>query len=206
MTAAFESLAGLLGQTLYLLLLIGAGLSVLIGILLLVDSARVLRWNGVLNGWFSTQGVLSSLEAPRDVKRIVYRGHRIAGLLVVAGALYTLAALWSRYQAPVLARAFRDLGSPELTALIFESVRLFLILGNLAALAAGTVVFFRPSLLKPLEGWADRVYRNGMNSEGVDRMRLQPDELAKAHPKVLGFLAAAGGAYVIMNLYFLYKT
>jgi hypothetical protein len=206
MTAAFESLAGLLGQALYLLLLIGAALSVLIGILLLVDSARALRWNGVLNRWFSAQGALGPLEAPRDVKRIVYRGHRIAGLLVVAGALYALAALGSRYQGPALARAFRDLGSPELTALILESLRLFLIGGNLAALAAGTVVFFRPSLLKPLERWADRVYRNGMSSEGADRMRLQPDELAKAHPKLLGFLAAAGGAYVIVNLYILNNT
>ncbi len=204
MTAAFELLAGPLGEALYLLLLIGSGLSVLIGILLLVDSARVLRWNGVLNGWFSTQGALGTLEAPRDIKRIVYRGHRVAGLIVVVGALYALSELSSAYQAPALARAFRDLGSPELAALIFESLRLFLIAGNVSALAAGTVVFFRPSLLKPLENWADRVYRGRMVA--VDTMHLRPDELAKAHPKLLGFLAAAGGAYVLANLYFFYHS
>jgi hypothetical protein len=206
MTAAFESLAGLLGQTLYLLLLIGAGVSVLIGILLFVDSARVLRWNGLLNGWFSTKGALGRLEAPRDIKRILYRGHRIAGVLVVAGALYALAELWWRYPGLALGRAFGGLGSPELGPLIFESVRLFLILGNLAALAAGTVVFFRPSLLKPLEGWADRVYRPRMTSEGADKMRLQADEFAKAHPRLLGLLAAAGGVYVLLNLSFFYNT
>jgi hypothetical protein len=202
MTAAFELLAGPLGKALYLLLVIGAALSVLIGILLLVDSARVLRWNGVLNGWFSTEGALGTLDAPHDVKRIVYRGHRIAGLLVVAGALYALAALWSPSQAPALARTFRDVGSPELAALIFESLRLFLIAGNVIALAAGTVVFFRPSLLKPLENWADRVYHGRMG--GADTMHLQPDELATAHPRLLGFLAAGGGAYVFANLYFFY--
>jgi hypothetical protein len=206
MTAAFESLAGLLGQTLYLLLLIGAAISVLIGILLFVDSARVLRWNGVLNGWFSTQGALAKLEAPRDIKRILYRGHRIAGVLVVAGALYALAELWWRYPGLALARAFGDLGSPELAPLIFESVRLFLILGNVAALAAGTVVFFRPSLLKPLEGWADRVYRPRITGEGADKMRLQADEFAKAHPRLLGLLTAAGGVYVLLNLSFFYNT
>jgi hypothetical protein len=183
---------------------IGAALSVLIGILLLVDSARVLRWNGVLNGWFSTEGALGALEAPHDVKRIVYRGHRIAGLLIVAGALYALAALWSPSQAPALARMFRDVGSSELAALAFESLRLFLIVGNVIALAAGTVVFFRPSLLKPLENWADRVYRGRI--EGADAMHLRPDELAKAYPRLLGFLAAVGGAYVIANLYFFYRT
>jgi hypothetical protein len=60
--------------------------------------------------------------------------------------------------------------------------------------------------LKPLESWADRVYQNGMSCEDANRMRLQPDELAKAHPKVVGLLAAAGGAYVMVNLYFLYNT
>jgi hypothetical protein len=187
------------------MLMKGAALSVLIGLMLLVDSERVLRWNRVLNGWFSTQRALETLEAPRDVKRIVYRGHRIAGLLVVAGALYALAELWLNDEGAVLARAFQEWGPPQLAALMFESLRLFLIIGNFAALAAGTVVFFRPSLLKPLETWADRVYRH-WTSEAADRMWLEPDELAKAHPKVLGLLAAASGTYVLVILSFLYTT
>jgi hypothetical protein len=193
MTGAFELWAGLLGQTLYLALLVGAALSVLIGLLLIVDSARVLRWNSVLNSWFSTQEAFRTLDEPRDVKRLLYRGHRICGLLVVAGALYALTELQWGYQEGLLA------------AVMLESLRLFLVVGNFAALAAGVVVFFRPSLLKPFERWADRVYRPRM-TEGADKMRLQADELAKAHPRLLGLFTAAGGAYVLLNLYFLYNT
>jgi hypothetical protein len=202
--AAFELWAGLLGQTLYLVLLVGAALSVLIGILLLVDSARVLRWNSVLNGWFSTQGALDTLDAPRDVKRMLYRGHRVAGLLVIAGALYALAELCFNDRGATLARAFQHWARPELAAWMFDSLRLFLIAGNAAALVAGTVIFFRPSLLKPLESWADRVYRGRM--EGADKMRFVADEFAKAHPKLLGFLAAVGGTYVLLNLSFFHNT
>jgi hypothetical protein len=188
----------LLGQTLYLVLMFGAALSVLIGILLLVDSARVLRWNAVLNSWVSNEAVLRRLDEPRDVKRVVYRGHRIAGLLVVVGAIYALPELWWG--------SLRTLHPPELASLMFESLRLFLILGNLAALAAGTVVFFRPSLLKPLESWADRVYRSRLSCEGADRMRLQPDEFAKSHPKLLGILATVSGVYLLVNLSFFCNT
>ena len=194
MTGAVELWTGLLGQTLYLALLVGAALSVLIGLLLIVDSARVLRWNSVLNSWFSTQEAFRTLDESRDVKRVVYRGHRICGLLVVAGALYALTELQWGYQEGLLA------------AVMLESLRLFLVVGNFAALAAGVVVFFRPSLLKPLEGWEDRVYRPRMTGEGADKMRLQADELAKAHPKLLGLLTAAGGAYVLLNLSFFYNT
>lgn len=184
----------LLAQTLYLVLMFGAALSVLIGILLLVDSARVLRWNAVLNNWVSSEALLRRLDEPRDVKRVVYRGHRIAGLLVVVGAIYALVELgWG---------PLRNLHPPELAAVMFESLRLFLILGNLAALAAGVVVFFRPSMLKPLEKWADRVYRIRISFEGAERMRLQPDELAQSHPKLLGILATVSGVYLLTNLSF----
>jgi hypothetical protein len=204
--AAFELVGSLLGQALYLLLLAGAALSVLIGVLLLVDSARVLRWNGILNGWFSTRGALRALEEPRDVKRRVYRAHRFAGLLVVVGAVYALAALSSGFKGLPLARAFGDGGSAELVALMSETLQVFLIVGNIAALCAGTIVFFRPSLLKPLEGWADRVYPNRITGEAVDKMRFQPDELAQAHPRLLGLLAAVGGTYVLLSLSVFYNT
>lgn len=188
----------MLGQTLYLLLMFGAALSVLIGVLLLVDSARVLHWNAVLNGWVSNGAMLRRLDEPRDVKRVLYRGHRVAGLLVVAGATYALPELWWG--------SFSILHPPGLAMVMFESLRLLLIVGNVAALAAGAVVFFRPSLLKPLERWADRSYRSRISYEDADRMRLQPDEFAKSHPKLVGLLAAVSGVYLLVNLSLLCHT
>jgi hypothetical protein len=188
----------LLTQTLYLLLMFGAALSVVIGIWLLADSARLLRWNAVLNSWVSNEAVLRRLDEPRDVKRMVYRGHRLVGLLVVVGAVYALPELWWG--------SLRNLHPPELATVMFESIRLFLVFGNLVALAAGAVVFFRPSLLKPLESWADRAYRSRISCGAADKMRLQPDEFAKSHPKLLGILATGSGIYLLVNLSFFCNT
>ena len=100
---------------------------------------------------------LQRLDEPRDVKRAVYRVHRLAGILLFAGALFALDRLWSTYES-VLARVALGWGNADLRVILVESLWLFLLLGNALALAASLVVVFRPSLLKGVERWADRFY------------------------------------------------
>ena len=69
MKAIIDLLVHTLGPVLYVLLLGGAVCGVVIGILLLVDSQRVMRWNYVLNRWYSTRQAMRSLERPIDLKR-----------------------------------------------------------------------------------------------------------------------------------------
>jgi hypothetical protein len=101
---------------------------------------------------------LARLDAPRDVKRTVYRAHRVAGLILFAGALFTLDRLWFHYEPEVMARIFAGWGHGELREVFAEALHLFLLAGNALALVLAIVVTFRPSLLKGLEHWADRVY------------------------------------------------
>jgi hypothetical protein len=112
----------------------------------------------------SWRTLLRQLDAPRDVKRAVYRSHRIAGLLLIAGALYTLHQLWFSPVPGALAGLFHDWGKGALSALLLQTGWYFLLAGNIAALVAGLVVAFRPSLLKGLERLADRVYGSGNSS------------------------------------------
>jgi hypothetical protein len=101
---------------------------------------------------------LARLDEPRDVKRTVYRAHRVAGLILFAGALFTLDRLWFHYEPGVMARIFDGSGHGELRALLGEAAHLFLLGGNAIALAVSVLVIFRPSVLKGVEHWADRVY------------------------------------------------
>jgi hypothetical protein len=101
---------------------------------------------------------LARLDEPRDLKRTVYRAHRIAGLFLFAGALFTLDGLVFRSHPGVLARIFDGGADAVIEAVVAEALHLFLLIGNAFALAVGAVVVFRPSLLKGLERWADRTY------------------------------------------------
>ena len=100
---------------------------------------------------------LQRLDQPRDVKRAVYRVHRLAGLLLFAGALFALEELWFTYQR-VLARVIHSWGKAGLQGMFVETLWLFLLVGNAVALPASLVIVFRPSLLKGVERWADRFY------------------------------------------------
>jgi hypothetical protein len=202
MKAIVDLAAQTLGPVLFVLLLAGADLGLVIGVMLLVDSARVMRWNEVLNTWVSTRKAMRVLDQPVEVKRVVYRWHRLVGVLLLAGAFFTLDALVFGFTTTALVRTFRGTASSAVLGVAFETLRIFLIVGNVAGLLAAVVLIFRPSLLKGLEGWADRYYSySGRESgEKLDLMRFHPDEFVRARPKVVGALVVLGSAYALFGL------
>src|SRR5687767_5954978 len=200
MKAVIELLVQTLGPVLYVLLLAGAALGLVVGVMLVVDSARVMRWNSALNRWYSTRKATQVLERPVEVKRLIYRWHRVVGVLVFAGSLYTLDILVFGFNTGALVRIFRDLGNPAILSLVVETVKIFLIVGNIAALLAAAVLVFRPSLLKGLETWGDRYYSGREATEALDVMRYQPDEFVQARPKTVGALVTLSSLYVLATL------
>jgi hypothetical protein len=198
--AVIELAVQTLGPVLYVLLLAGAALGLVVGIVLLFDSERVMRWNGALNRWYSTRRGMEVLEQPVDVKRLVYRWHRVLGVLVFAGALYTLDVLVFGFPTGALVRAFRDLGNPAILSLVFETARIFLIVGNVAALVAAAVLVFRPSLLKGLEAWGDRYYSSRESTRALDVMHYHPDSFVSARPRLVGTVVALASLYVLFTL------
>ena len=200
MKTAIALVVGVLGPALLVALVAGAALGLVIGILLLVDSERVLRWNAYMNRWISTGNAFSVLDRPRDIKRLVYHWHRVVGLLVVAGALYSVSVLAFGFGTEPLVRSFRDLASPTALRLTVDSLKLFLIAGNVAAILAGLILCFRPSLLKQVEGWADRQYGTPLANPNLEAPRYPPDEFVRAHPRLAGALATLGSLFVLVSL------
>lgn len=199
MKAAIDLAVQTLGPVLYVILLGGAALGLLIGILLVVDSARVVRWNDRLNAWYSPPKAFRTLDGSVEIKRVVYRWHRVMGILLLAGAVFTLDALVFGFTSTALVRTFRDLGNTAALGVVFEAARIFLIVGNVAALVAAAVLIFRPSLLKGVEAWADRSYSTE-RTEALDAMRYQPDEFVRSRPKLVGALITLGSLYVLLSL------
>lgn len=199
MKAVIDLAVQTLGPVLYVILLGGAALGLLIGILLVVDSARVVRWNDRLNAWYSPPKALRTLDGSVEIKRVVYRWHRVMGILLLAGAVFTLDALVFGFTSAALVRTFRDLGNQAALGVVFEAARIFLIVGNVAALVAAAVLIFRPSLLKGVEAWADRSYSTE-RTEALDAMRYQPDEFVRSRPKLVGALITLGSLYVLLSL------
>jgi hypothetical protein len=159
-----------------------------------------MRWNAALNRWYSTRQAFQKLEEPIDVKRVIYRWHRLAGVLVFAGAVFTLDVLAFTYKTGALVQAFRGVGNPVILGIVFETLRIVLIVGNVAALIAGAILCFRPSLLKGVEAVGDRYYSGREAMKPLEVMHYQPDEFVLGRPKLVGTLLTIGSAYVMVAL------
>ncbi|MEE4303608.1 MAG: hypothetical protein V2J19_05595 [Wenzhouxiangella sp.] len=97
---------------------------------------------------------LRLLDRQWQIERLVYRHHRIFGLLVIAAGSF---CLWR-------------LTRTELTAVLdgrsSASILLWVLLaGQAFNLLVGLVVFFRPSLLKPLETISNRWHEWDVSGE-----------------------------------------
>lgn len=200
MKTAIDLVVHLLAPVFYAVILAGAALGLVIGVMLLVDSARVVRWNAAFSRWFSTSDALRPLDEPRDIRRPLYRWHRVLGVVLFAGALYTLDVLAFRYHGPSLVAAFRGTGHPVVLGIVFDTVRIALIVGNTVALVAALIIAFRPSLLKGVETWTDRYYSGRAVSQTLDSMHHAPDEYSRARPRIVGLLLAIGSLYVLVAL------
>jgi hypothetical protein len=99
-----------------------------------------------------------------------------------------------------LLRALRPLGNPTALALFVDSTRVFLVSGNIAALVAGVILCFRPSLLKGVESWADRQYSTPLPNKSLDEPNYRPDAFVRDHPKLVGALVAAGSVFILASL------
>lgn len=200
-TAAYWAfVSSILQPTLVIVLLLGAALGVITGLLLILDSERAHRISAVLNRWVSTRAAMRPLEEQRSIKKPLYRMHRLVGGLICAGALYSLIVLGSPYGISAVAKSLSSLGPPRFSSWIAQSLTLILLAGNLGALIFGVFFLARPSSLKGLEAWADRQVSARQRTKPLEQQRFPLDEFARARPRLVGTLVLLGALFVLASV------
>lgn len=180
--------------------LLGGVLGLLTGVALIFNSALVLRLSEKMNVWISTREAMQVLEEPIEIERTVYRWHRPIGALILAGALFTLYVLLWRFNGPQVVEALTKLLELGVAKWVAESLRIFFVLVNIAALVIALVMIVRPSALKGVEAWANRQYAPRRTVHALDIPRVGPDSLLRTRPRLLGMVLALAGLYVVFAL------
>jgi hypothetical protein len=180
--------------------LFGGLLGLVTGLGLLFNSSLVFRVSERMNVWISTRQAMRPLEQPIEVERVIYRSHRIVGTLLLAGALFTLYVLLLRLQGPELTSLLsRFFGLPVATW-IANSLRIFLVVANFAAVLIAAAMVLRPSALKGLEAWANRSFSGRQATRMWEIPRPSADPLAVANPRLVGAALVVAGAYVVLAI------
>lgn len=189
-------------QTIFIFLLVGAVFALVAGIVLLLDSGRAFRIGDRMNRWVSTRAAIRPLEEHRSISRPLYRKHRLVGVLICAGALYSLLVLGSARGGSAIQSSLAGLGSAPFAAWVSESLRAILLTGNCGAFLFGLVFIVRPSALRGLETWADRRISTRKPTKPLEEAHLSVDHFTRAHPRLVGSLVILGSLYVLINLGF----
>lgn len=198
-TAIHPELITALQQGLFTCLCGGLALAAFWGAWLLVAPERARRFAASADRWVPTDAWFARLNRPVDTTRWFYRYHRVAGVLITAGAVY---ALWRWYAAyerdAVTALLGMGLLADGMDWLVPALEWIFLTF-NAGILVAGAIVLLRPSLLKTPERWA-----NLWVKIEADRALDRPfDPLASAvhrHPRLLGLLVTGACGYLLWHL------
>src|SRR5882672_780879 len=187
-------------QTFLWVALLGGVTGLLMGIALLFRSSLVFRISERMNVWISSRQAMRPLERPIDIERAVYRWHRIIGVAILAGALFTLYVAALRFQGPELGVVFGKFVRIEIARWLGQSLRIFLIVANLAALLIAAIIILRPSALKPLEVWANRQYSARQATREWEIPRNLIDPIVQANPRLTGAILAVASLCVLLVL------
>ena len=187
-------------QTFLWVALLGGVTGLLMGIALLFRSSLVFRISERMNVWISSRQAMRPLERPIDIERAVYRWHRIIGVALLAGALFTLYVAALRFQGPELGVVFGKFVRIEIARWLGQSLRIFLIVANLAALLIAAIIILRPSALKPLEVWANRQYSARQATREWEIPRNLIDPIVQANPRLTGAILAVASLCVLLVL------
>lgn len=162
---------------------------------LLAVPAQLQSLARTLDRWHSLRSTLGPLDKPHYTERRIYRHHHLFGALIVAGAGYTLLRLAGIdiHAIPALLPAHWD---EALRSLLAANFYWFLLLANLATLGVGLVVYFRPSLLRPLETRSNRWLSTRQAMKPLDTYHTSLNIALWRRPRRVGAFLLIGSLYL----------
>lgn len=193
-------IAGLLVQAGLLALAVLLGVALLIGAAVAVRPALLDRFRSTSDQRYSTRRVTRTLDAPHNIDRWFYRYHRVYGAAVVLLAIALLSFLAFGYPET----AWRGLFGPDsrvVGEILADTARVVLWILSLFALAVGTVVFARPSALKPVEARVNRWLTPRRVLRNAEREFHGAETWVRRHPRGWGLTIAAASALCLLALF-----
>ncbi len=189
----------ILETTFFNIIIVGAALSMLYGLWLIISPKSALLLNHKINKSFSMREVTKPLEMPISIERIFYRHAKITGSLLMLGALYLFYVLLWELNFSHLAKNL-----PGLTTLIWEwllqAFQIFFAIMSVVIFLMGFLILVRPSLLKPLEEKANTWISTRQKMQFMSEELGQADKLLDLFPRQFGTIILITGTIILLNM------
>ena len=177
-------------------------LSVLVtlcGLVFIISPGSLLRYSNKLNKWVSTAGFFESLDRPRHIEKIVYRNHRLFGLIFMIAAVYCLYIFFFVMDVQRVIKLLPVIGNASFSIWLYEVMYYLLLSANGLALIVSLIILVRPSVLKGLEARANRWITTDKYTKPLDQEHSIPEHILPGNVRLFGFLVMLGGLYIMFN-------
>ena len=183
---------------LVIFLLIGGIASAAFGLALVFRTEKTLAFMRSMNRWVSTRRALKQAEIPRTVEVQSRKGRVWLALFLLLGGLFAIYYLLLRVELPSAALVLGvDLKRWLVIGVAMQTVRWFLIVGSMLAVAIAALILFFPQLLVAVESHLNKWYstRHVVPPAG-ETMRFPLEILVEASPRGAGWIIAAASLLI----------
>ena len=194
-----KHLLDILQATFFNVIIVGAALSMLYGIWLLIAPGSAQALNKKINKSFSMRKSTKFLEKPVSIERWFYKHAKITGSLLMTGSVYLFYLLFWELDFAQLAKAL-----PNLSTLIWEwllqAFQIFFAIMSIVVFLMGFLILIRPSLLKPLEEKANTWISTRQKMQFMSENMGQTNQLLTRFPRQFGAVIIICSAIVLLNI------
>ena len=188
--------------------IVAAIVGIALGVGLIINGARTLRFLGAMNRWVSLRSKLKPMEIPRDIGEAVYGHGRWFGGAFALGGVFAAFMLLARVEVAAVVPALGKNAPPVMIDWIVESLRWIVVVGGALAVIIGVMLFFSPDAVRAVEARLNRWTSTRQLGKGADTMHLTLDRWVGSFPRAAGWALTLGAAIVLvatMIVYFRYR-
>ena len=159
--------------------------SFVVGVGFATRNTAMLRLFEFMNKSYSVRKAMKPLEMPHLVEPVLLKHPGLLGFGILLGSaisIYLLKDIDAGAFQPVFLGSFSYFSAVALA----QYTKSFLLLGNATCMAIGLLLMFLPRLLSRIESCTDKWYTLRRETYPLNRMHLEVDQWALAHPAVFG--------------------
>lgn len=178
--------------------------SLIVGLLLLLQPSIIVRLNSRVAKKFSLRRISKVIEVPNYVDHLFYRHHRILGIIVTLASAYVLYYFLVVYNPVMLADYLKSFNYGFVYEIVINAGRLFMLISSAIIVLLGVAIFTRPSQLKNVERWANHWVSTRKPTQSLSVEHDQLNQLAYKYPRLTGLIISLLSLYASFFLFIVY--
>ncbi|MFY9260712.1 MAG: hypothetical protein WAO71_09415 [Gallionella sp.] len=193
----------LLWRMLAMFLSIGAGMGIVLGLLLIVKPAYFECVNRIANRWISLRRLSLLFDRSVKIEHFFYRHHRVIGLGITFSAIYLFVYFGALFDKAQALYALADILPAPFLAMFLDTLVLSLLVGGAAVLVVGVFLWMRPSLLRGLEEEVNQWVSSRQATKFLDVSHDMVEVFVARHLRRVGWLLLLSSVYLLFLLFHL---